>query len=452
MLNDLFPKRASIIKTGIITLFMACFSSPVAAQQQDLLGLYKLAKAKDPVLARADARLEAGKADKEIARAALLPRISANGSVRQLWHQIIGYTNNDSDGEYTGYSYGMGGAINLLNVPTYYNITAAEASIGSAESGVKATRQDLIIRLLDGYVKYLKAKADEKLYRDELSRVGKILEQAEAFLKAGTGDIIAVYEARARMDSAAADLVRTQGQLRLAQQNLASLTGVTVDAVRDFTVSKSSGPQPAELEWWLDTMQQQNPALIQAKKDLQQAEENRKAARAGHFPVIQGNGGYTVDKGSTFLPNVETRQWYAGVSLNLPIFSGGETEARTRRARAGESERRAMLDDTQEQAIRRLKEAYLNLQYNVSLVDAYQRKHESAQLQLKAVQKGRDIGTRTAVDLLDSEQKYAVSRRDLTAALYENIQRHMELKAAAGILGEEDLVELNGMLVDSNKI
>ena len=456
MRNRLVPDLAApaIKKISIVALFLTLFSAPLpaVAQQQDLLELYKLAKAKDPVLARADARLEAGKADKDIAWAALLPRISANGSVRQLWHRVIGYTSsNGTDGQYTGYSYGMGGGLNLFNMPTYYNIAAAEAGIGSAESNIRATRQDLIIRLLDGYLRYLKAKADEKLYRDELGRVGKILDQAQAFLKAGTGDIIAVYEAKARMDSAAADLVRTQGQLRLAQQNLSSLTGVTVDTVSDFTVNKSAGPQPAELEWWIDTMRQQNPALLQARKDLLQAEETRKAARAGHFPIIQGNGGYTVDKGSTFLPNVETQQWYAGVSINLPIYSGGETKARTRRALAGESERRAMLDDAQEQGIRRLKEAYLNLQYNVSLVDAYQRKHESAQLQLKAVQKGREIGTRTAVDLLNSEQSYAVSRRDLTAALYDNILRQMELKASAGILSEEDLAELNGMLVEQKK-
>ena len=163
------------------------------------------------------------------------------------------------------------------------------------------------------------------------------------------------------------------------------------------------------------------------------------------MPGVSGNGGYTVDKGSTFLPKVETRQWYAGLQLNVPIYSGGETSARTRRAMAGESERRAMLDDAQTQAIRRLKEAYLNLTYNQSLVEAYQRKHESSDLQLKAVQKGREIGTRTAIDLLNAEQSFAVSRRDLISALYDNVQRHIELKSAAGILSEEDLVAISGM-------
>jgi outer membrane protein len=271
-----------------------------------------------------------------------------------------------------------------------------------------------------------------------------VLEQSQAFLKAGTGDIIAVYEAKARMDSAAADLVKTEGQLRLALQNLSSLTGVNVEGAKDIAVDTSTGPQPVDPEWWVATMQQRSPALLQAKEDLLQAEENRNAARAGHLPTLSGNGGYTVDKGSTFLPKVETRQWYVGLQLNVPIYSGGETSARTRRALAGESERRAMLEDAHMQAIKRLKEAYLNLTYNQSLVEAYQRKHESSELQLKAVQKGRDIGTRTAIDLLNSEQTYAVSRRDLASALYDNVLRQIELKSAAGILSEDDLAAVSG--------
>lgn len=446
--------RDSVVRAPLkfcfgLILFLCAMSVaplPACAEERDLLELYRLATAKDPVLARAGARLEAGKADKEIAWAALQPRVSANASARHLWHRVIDYQPEPFNGEYTGYSYGAGAGIPIFNMASYYQIASAGAGIGSAEAGILATRQDLMVRLVSGYVYYLKALADEKLYRDELSRVGRVLEQAEAFLKAGTGDVIAVYEARARLDSASADLVKTEGQLRLAKQNLSSLTGIMIDGVRDIAVSTSSGPHPAELEWWLETQRQNSPAIIQARKDLLQAEEIRKATNAGHLPVISGNGGYTVDKGSTFLPNVETQQWYLGASINIPLYSGGETSARTRRALAGESERRAMLDDAQEQGVRRLKEAFLNLQYNVSLVDAYTRKHESAGLQLKATQKGRDIGTRTAIDLLNAEQSYAVSRRDLAAVLYDNVQRQMELKAAAGILAESDMVELNSML------
>jgi len=168
--------------------------SPAAAETMDILELYELAKTRDPVVGKAEARLEAGKADQDIALAALLPRISANGSQRRIWHKVINYGPNDFSGSYEGFGYNIGGQLPILNMPSYLQVSAADAGQKSAEAGLEAARQDLIVRLVDAYIKLLKAQADEKLYRDELARVREILKQAEAFLKAGTGDIIAVYE------------------------------------------------------------------------------------------------------------------------------------------------------------------------------------------------------------------------------------------------------------------
>ncbi|MDD2500276.1 MAG: TolC family protein [Geobacter sp.] len=432
--------RNKLLFAGAALLYAVLNVLPAnAADEKSILELYTLAKAKDPVVGKAEARFEGGKADQEITWAALLPRISASASQRQMWHTVLNYGPTTVEGSYAGFSYGISGQLPIINIPSYLQVAAADAGLRSAEAGTTAAQQDLIVRLVSAYVALLKAQADEKLYRDELARVGKILEQAEAFLKAGTGDIIAVYEARARMDSAAADLIKTEAQRRIAEQTLSSLTGVVITTVKDIPVTNPAGPQPNDLSWWLDTMQKKNPSIKQAKEDLVQAGHYSDTNRASHLPTVQLSGGYTVDKGSTFLPEVETKQWYISASLSFPIYSGGEIVARTRKAVAGESERRFMLEDAVDQNTKRLKEAFLNLQYNVSLADAYKRKYESSDLQLNATRKGREIGTRTAIDLLNAEQTWAVSRRDLTNALYDNLLRRLELKAAAGLLAESDL-------------
>lgn len=433
--------RNKLLFVGATALCAALHLTPITAlaDEKGILELYDLAKAKDPSVGRAEARRESGKADQDIAWAALLPHINVNASQRKFWHTVINYGPSTVEGSYEGYNYGVGAQLAIFNLPAFLQISAADAGLKSAEFGTTAARQDMIVRLVNAYVALLKAQADEKLYRDELGRVSKILEQAEAFLKAGTGDIIAVYEAKARMDSASADLIKTESQRRIAEQNLSSLTGIPISSVKDIAVDSPAGPKPNDLSWWLATMQKNNPSLQQAREDLAQAGHYSSANRAAHLPTIQFQGGYTVDKGSTFLPEVETRQWYIGANVSFPIYSGGETVARTRRAVAGESERRFMLEDVQDQNTKKIKEAFLNLQYNLSLVEAYKRKHESSELQLKATRKGREIGTRTAIDLLNAEQTYAVSSRDLSNALYDNLLRHLELRAAAGVLTEDDL-------------
>lgn len=413
-----------------------------AEQPYELSSLYTLARDKDPSLGRAAARLETTRADYDIAFAGLLPRVEASASEKYFWHTIENYYPETESGSYNGYSYVVGGRLPLLSIPAWHQLSVADAGIRSAASGSDLARQDLMTRLVSAYTRFVKAQADERVYVDEKSRLSRILEQAEAFLKAGTGDIIAVHEARARLDSAGADLVKSQGEQRLAEQTLTSLTGVAVTAVRDLAVAAPAPPEPADLNWWIETMQQRNPAIRQAREDLAQAVEGVKAADAGHLPTVHLYGGYSAEKGSTFLPDVLTSQWYVSATLSVPIYAGGETSARTRKAVAGEAERRFMLTDARDQRLQKLKEAFVKLQYSVALAEAYQRKLASAETQLKAVQKGLTLGTRTAIDLLNAEQNHAVSRRDLTSALYDNFQYQIELKAAAGILEESDLAAI----------
>lgn len=434
--------RSKLLQACLLAVFTLLHLQPAAATEvKEFIELYKLAKAKDPVLGRAVARLEAGKADESIAFAALMPKISASASQRQLWHTVENYGPSKMDGSYDSFAYGVGGQLPIINLPAHLQFYAAEAGVKSAEHGTSLAQQDLIVRVVNAYIAMLKAQTDEKLHKDELARFGEILKQAEAFLRAGTGDVIAVYEARARMDGAAADLIKAEAQRKVAAEELTTLTGIEVDFVKDLPVIIPRHPTPDDLAWWQSTMQTRNPAIKQAQEELVQAERQSGANRAGHLPTVQLSGGYAVDKGSTFLPEVETKQWYVGISANLPIFSGGETMARTRRAVAMESERRHMLTETRDKNSRRLKEAFMNLQYNISLVEALKRKLESAELQLNATRKGREIGTRTAIDLLNAEQTWAVSRRDLNNALYDHLLRHLQLQEAAGTLSEADLYD-----------
>lgn len=429
----------------ILTVLAGCLLLPQASraeQPYELSSLYSLARSKDPILGRAAARLDTSKADYDIAFAKLLPRVEASASEKYFWHTVENYYPDTKSGQYNGYSYVLGGRMPLFAMPAYYQLSAADAGIRSANSASDVARQDLMDRLVSAYVSLVKAQADEQVYAEEKSRLSRILEQAEAFLKAGTGDIISVHEARARLDSAGADLIKSQGDRRLAEQKLANLTGVPVTAVRDLAIAAPMQPQPADLTWWIATMQQRNPAIRQAREDLAQAEEGVKAANAGHLPTVNLTGGYSVDKGSTFLPDVLTSQWYVSANVTVPIYYGGETSASTRKAVAAESERRFMLTDASNLRLQRLKEAFVKLEYSVALAEAYQRKLASAETQLKATQKGLSLGTRTAIDLLNAEQKHSASRRDLTSALYENFQYQIDLKAAAGVLEESDLTAI----------
>jgi outer membrane protein len=412
---------------------------PPTETAKNIWELYLLVKAKDPDLGRAQARLAGSKADVDIVFAGLLPHVSASGGLSFINQTLFNYTPGEQESSVLGYSYELTVQAPLLHVPTLYNLSAATANQRGADAGVSVARQNLMVKFTDAYFGVLKAQGDRENAKEEIARLRQVLDQATAFLKAGTGDIIAVYEAKARLDSVFADLDRSESNLTIAEQRLSTIVGKQVTTVTNYLQKYPHGPEPNDLEWWLSTMEKQDPQVCQAREGLTQTQLMEKSAKAERLPVLDVLAGYNANKGSAFLPNVETNQWSLGATITLPLYSGGETSARIRRAAADEVERGFLLEQVLEQRRDNLRQIYFNLIYNVSLIKALEQKKSSAEIQLNAIKKGRSIGTRTAVDLLNAEEAYAVAQRDLNNALYDNIVGVIQLKSAAGILDEADI-------------
>ena len=150
-----------------------------------------------------------------------------------------------------------------------------------------------------------------------------------------------------------------------------------------------------------------------------------------------------MSRGTPDLPAAEVQQWFVGASISLPWYSGGETAAKVRRAVASEEERQHAFNETIEQLRENVKQAFYNLRYNFSLIRALEQKMTSAEIQLDAVKKGRNMGIRNAIDLLNAEQSYSLALRDYKYALYDNFIRVFQLKSAAGILSDDDVAEVS---------
>jgi len=437
--------RNKKITLGLLLLLaFGCWAESCGAE--NIWDLYLLAKSNDPALGGSEARLDASKANADIVFSGLLPHVDANATMSQISHTLINYGPEELHDSYVSRFYHVAVRFPLVHVPTYYNISAAKAGVKSSEAGVSAGRQELILRLSEAYFALLKAQTNERLVGEEIARLTQVLEQAQAFLAAGTGDVIAVYEAQARLDSVVADRYRYESELRLAEQKLAGIVGASVTDIEECLPPVPAGPEPDALDWWLAAMERQEPLIDQAREGLAQAMAERKAANSEHLPVLQATGGYIVSQGGVFLPEVETRQMLAGATLSIPLFSGGETTGKVRRAAANEAQKRYFLQEIRNRQQEQVKTAFFDLRYNFNMIKALEKRRASAEVQLAAVTKGRDIGTRSAIDLLNAEQAYSVAQRDLRNALYDNVVKGILLKVAAGVASEADLLSLPSSL------
>jgi outer membrane protein len=85
----------------------------------------------------------------------------------------------------------------------------------------------------------------------------------------------------------------------------------------------------------------------------------------------------------------------------------------------------------------------LGVTFGLAQVKALEAAEISANSQLSATRLGYQVGVRINLEVLNSQQLLANTRKDLAKARYDALLSGLRLKAAAGQLTEEDLKPVN---------
>jgi len=85
-------------------------------------------------------------------------------------------------------------------------------------------------------------------------------------------------------------------------------------------------------------------------------------------------------------------------------------------------------------------------------VRALEQAERSAQQSVISSIKGVEAGTRNSVDVLNALQQVSATRQELVQARYTYAFDRLKLKAAAGSLGESDIVEITHVNLNDKSI
>ena len=135
------------------------------------------------------------------------------------------------------------------------------------------------------------------------------------------------------------------------------------------------------------------------------------------------------------------------MEVNIPIFSGGLTSSKVREAQLLKDKTVQESEAIRRQVELQVREAYLNLQTNLSEIEAYQQALKSSELQLKSTEIGFREGLRNSVEVLNAQQMLFSAKYDLLASRYNYLRNLLNLKHTVGTLSIQDIEEINKYLV-----
>lgn len=440
------------LSTLIIAIAGAVSSSNV--QADDLLSVYQQALLNDPQVLKAQAQFAIVKEDIEQARSVLLPQLSAklgysDGEREQYQEsQVVAYGS-------TGLDYSANLNMSLYNHTSWLRLDNAEKSAHQSDLSYQVAKQELITRVTQAYFDLLKSQDDLVFAKAEKEAIARQLEQTKQRYSVGLTAITDVHEAQAQFDNAVTEEIRSQNAIYQSEEALRVITNAYPRKVNILNTDRFSTtlPAPNSADEWQVTAEAKNLNLIAAKVGIDIAKETINIARSGHYPTLDFGASYSgtdLDAQVNSLPEVDQpglNSYSVGVSLNVPIYSGGAIESSVRKAQSNFVSASQDLSLTHRNVVRETRNAYNTVIAAISAIKAFEQSVLSAQKALEATEAGFEVGTRTIVDVLDSTRNLFNARRNLSSTRYGYIQNVLLLKLAAGTITEEDVVAINSGLM-----
>ena len=477
-------KRFSII----CGLYLLSSAAPAA----DLVAVYQRALQNDPQLREAEATRLASLEAKPQALSALLPQLTGNGQITR--ERDTGSQNTTQfvtvppcapttpagvpcsppgtpatvaeSFPFTGrvdtttHRYSVDLKQSLFRWENWQALKRADSQVAQAEADYQTAQQDLMERVAQRYFDVLGAQDDLQAQQVALVSVTRQLDQAEARYQIGLIAVTDVEEARASHDSTAAAVIAAKRVLASTWELLREIIGDPFDSLaRPIEPFEMANPDPISEDRWVEMALQQNLSLVSSRLAADIARENVSVARGGHFPSLdlvgsvaklKNDGVDTFDDGSPAGgTTLDQHQRSIGIQLTFPLYSGGLVSSQVRQAVYQHRAAKERVERVARQTEHDARDAYLGVLSEISRVKALHRAVESNLTALRATESGYEAGTRTAVDVLQSRQQWVQAQTDYAHSRYAYMLNVIKLQQAAGILSEQSLQRLNGLLTDT---
>jgi len=323
----------------------------------------------------------------------------------------------------------------------------ARALDEQAELGREDRIQRLVLRLADRYFGVLLELENLELALSEREALSKALEDTSNRVEVGVAAETDLRESRARYDLARAAAMRAEVALTSARAALHEITNngeADLPRLRPDMVLPELDPVGEQA--WVDRARESSLVLLRARENVRLAEARLSSARSAYSPTLDAVALYRHDDTRDFPDGQDRRDSLIGLELQVPLYNGGMIRARSREASYLQQAAVAELARLDLETERRIRQLYREVEADRVQVEALGVAVESALLARVATRNGYEAGTRTILDVLDSESRVADARRNHAGARYGFLVNLLNLHYEAGVLTPDDIRALDVLL------
>jgi len=376
--------------------------------------------------------------DKNIARADLLPQVSAHISdeaqkvnLRAEFGGVPAFPGLPKTlGPFQLFSAGPSVSAPVFDLTLWQRYQAARNTASASKANSLSTREQVILLVVSQYIGTLRAVANVEASQSRVELAQALYDQAADLQKEGVGTGIDTLRANVELQNEKQRLLEAENDRETSLYGLSRL--LNLDPRQKVALADSLSffetPQPdveGSIEEALGNRQEWKALASQSKA----AADQKKAAQALRLPNVRFDGefSYVGTSGNTTLPTYT----YEG-SVNLPLFTGGRIHAQVVSADLEIRKLQEQRADLRNQIALEVKTALLNLD---SARNEVQVANLGVQLSKEEVDQARDrfkAGVANNIEVIQAQDSLSRANDNQIAALYRFNQARADLARSVG--------------------
>ena len=376
--------------------------------------------------------------DKNIARADLLPQVSATISdeaqkvnLRAEFGGVTPFPGFPKTlGPYQIFSAGPSVSAPVFDLTLWKRYQAAQNNLSASKANSLSTREQVVLLVVSQYIGTLRAVADVQASQSRVDLAQALYDQAADLQKEGVGTGIDTLRANVELQNEKQRLLVAQNDRETFLYGLSRLLNLDPRQQVELADSLSffDAPQP-EVETSIEAGLADRQEWKALASQIKAAEDQKKAAQYSRLPTVRFDGdfAYFGSSGNTTLPTYTYE-----ASVNLPLFTGGRIHAEIVRADLEIRRLEEQRADLRNQIALDVKTALLNLESGRNEVQVA---NLGVQLSKEEVDQARDrfkAGVANNIEVIQSQDSLARANDNQIAALYRFNQARADLARSIG--------------------
>jgi protease secretion system outer membrane protein len=400
-----------------------------------------------------DARYLASEADTKIAKeevskagSAFMPNIKASTSRGRNRTDSVTPFSSQEGLYYNTLSHSLTLRQPLFSLASIATWKQARAVRAKSESLFQSEHSSLIVRTAELFCNVLYSEENIAFTDAQVKAFMEQLEQSKKRYANGFGTITEINEAQASYDLAVADHANAIAGLEYSRRELERVTGVYPDKLCRLEPRKLvlAEPDPRNAEAWVELSREKSNKIRAARNEVEIARKEIDKSKASRYPQLDLWAGrsYSVSENNYTIGSTYDT-WSVSVQVSVPVYTGGYTSASVRQAIARRLKANEELNSQERETVSDVRKYYHAQLNSIVQVRAYEQAVRSSEIALEGTRKGFMAGFRTNADVLDATRKLFEARRSLARSRYQYILNRLMLRDSAGLLGEEELEEVD---------